>query len=174
MQGAVERAAQRAEAAGARIKEIDLPDVFEQVTRAHATIQNHEAYRALAYEFDRHRDRLGPILREQLERAAAITPDAYDDARRITRRARQAFADLMADTHIILTPSAPGSAPPGLGSTGQPTFNRLWTLLGPPCVNVPGMVDSAALPLGLQVVGRFARDRIALEAALFLEDALAG
>jgi Asp-tRNA(Asn)/Glu-tRNA(Gln) amidotransferase A subunit family amidase len=173
MQGALERAAQYAEAAGARIKDVDLPDVFEPIMRAHGTIQNHEAYRALAYEYDRHRDRLGPILREQLDQAAAITTDAYDDARRITRRARQAFADLMADTHIILTPSAPGSAPHGLGSTGQPTFNRLWTLLGPPCVNVPGLVDSAGLPLGLQVVGRFARDRIALESALFLEGALA-
>ena len=33
------------------------------------------------------------------------------------------------------SPSAPGAAPHGLGSTGEPTFNRLWTLLGTPCVN---------------------------------------
>jgi len=52
-------------------------------------------------------------------------------------------------------------------------FNRLWTLLGPPCVNVPGLVDSNGLPLGVQIVGRFARDRTALEAALFVELALA-
>ena len=83
------------------------------------------------------------------------------------------FADLMADTHVILTPSAPGAAPHGLGSTGRPTFNRLWTLLGPPCINVPGINDKDGLPLGVQIVGRFARDRVALEAALFLEQALA-
>ena len=46
-------------------------------------------------------------------------------------------------------------------------FNRLWTLLGPPCVNVTGLSDSG-LPLGVQIVGRFGRDRPALEAALFL------
>jgi Asp-tRNA(Asn)/Glu-tRNA(Gln) amidotransferase A subunit family amidase len=30
------------------------------------------------------------------------------------------------------------------------------------------------LPLGVQIVGRFGRDRAALEAALFLESSLAG
>src|SRR5262249_4754098 len=94
-------------------------------------------------------------------------------ARRLVRRARQTFAEQMADADVILTPSAPGAAPRGLGATGQPTFNRLWTLLGAPCINVPGVVDSAGLPLGVQVVGRFARDRIALQAASFVEQALA-
>jgi Asp-tRNA(Asn)/Glu-tRNA(Gln) amidotransferase A subunit family amidase len=51
-------------------------------------------------------------------------------------------------------------------------FNRLWTLMGAPCVNVPGLFDSG-LPLGIQIVGRFGRDRSALEAALFLERAIA-
>jgi Asp-tRNA(Asn)/Glu-tRNA(Gln) amidotransferase A subunit family amidase len=83
------------------------------------------------------------------------------------------FADLMADTDAMLTPSAPGAAPHGLGSTGDPMFNRLWTLLGPPCINVPGLTDARDLPLGVQIVGRFARDRAALEAASFLEQALA-
>jgi Asp-tRNA(Asn)/Glu-tRNA(Gln) amidotransferase A subunit family amidase len=79
----------------------------------------------------------------------------------------------MEGTDVLLTPSAPGAAPHGLGSTGKPTFNRLWTLLGTPCVNVPGLFDSAGLPLGVQIVGRFARDRLALEAAAFLQRALA-
>ena len=78
----------------------------------------------------------------------------------------------MAKTDVILTPSAPDAAPHGLGATGKPTFNRLWTLLGPPCVNVPGLADNGGLPLGVQIVGRFARDKIALAAARFLEQAL--
>ena len=172
MQAAVERAARAAEAMGARVKEIALPPIFEETTRCHGTIQDYEAFRTLAFEYDRHRDRLGPILREQLGNAAAITHEQYDQARRTTRRARQAFADLMAETDVILTPSAPGAAPYGLRATGKPTFNRLWTLLGPPCINVPGLVDNSGLPLGIQVVGRFARDRVALAAGRFLERAL--
>jgi Asp-tRNA(Asn)/Glu-tRNA(Gln) amidotransferase A subunit family amidase len=174
MQTALERAARVAEAAGARVIELVLPEIFENAIRCHGIVQDHEAFRALAYEYDRHRDRLGPILTEQLGKAAAITTDQYDEARRSTRRARQTFADLMAKTDVILTPSATGAAPQGLGATGMPTFNRLWTLLGPPCVNVPGLADGSGLPLGIQIVGRFARDKVALAAARFVEMALAG
>jgi Asp-tRNA(Asn)/Glu-tRNA(Gln) amidotransferase A subunit family amidase len=173
MQAALERAAGAAEAAGAQVRELELPPVFEAAMRAHVIIQDHEAYRALAYEFDHHQDRLGSILRQQLARGAAIDFDSYDEARRTARRARQVFADLMADTDAMLTPSAPGAAPLGLGSTGDPMFNRLWTLLGPPCINVPGSIDTRGLPLGVQIVGRFARDRTALAAGWFLERALA-
>jgi Asp-tRNA(Asn)/Glu-tRNA(Gln) amidotransferase A subunit family amidase len=172
MQAGLEHAARAAEAAGARVRELALPPIFEAAMRAHVIIQDHEAYRALAYEFDHHREQLGPILRQQLAHAATIDFDSYDEARRTARRARQMFADLMADTDAMLTPSAPGAAPHGLGSTGDPMFNRLWTLLGPPCINVPGLNDSRGLPLGVQIVGRFARDRVALEAAWFLERAL--
>jgi len=173
MQDAIARAAHAAEAAGAKVTEVELPPIFETATQAHGTIQDHEAYQALADEIDRHRDRLGPILREQLDKAAAITPAAYDDARRLARQARRALVDFMEGIDVLLTPSAPGAAPHGLGSTGKPTFNRLWTLLGAPCINVPGLLDSAGLPLGVQIVGRFARDRLALEAAAFLQRALA-
>ena len=113
-------------------------------------------------------------MREQLDEAAAITINDYDDARRTVRRARQSFVDLLADGTVILTPSAPGVAPMGLVS-GEPIFNRLWTLLGTPCVNVPGLTDAATgLPLGVQIVARFGRDRFALASAAFLEAALAG
>jgi Asp-tRNA(Asn)/Glu-tRNA(Gln) amidotransferase A subunit family amidase len=173
MQDAIARAAHAAEAAGAKVTEVELPPIFETATQAHGTIQDHEACQALADEIDRHRDQLGPILREQLDKAAAITPAAYDDARRLARQARRAFVDFMEGIDVLLTPSAPGAAPLGLNSTGKPTFNRLWTLLGTPCVNVPGLFDSAGLPLGVQIVGRFARDRLALEAAEFLQRALA-
>ena len=174
MQAALERAAKLAEAAGARVTELVLPEIFDEAMRCQGIVQDHEAYRALAYEYDNHRDRLGPLLTEQLGKAAAITTDQYDEARRATRRARQTFADLMAKTDVILTPSAPGAAPHGLGATGLPTFNKLWTLLGPPCINVPGLADGSGLPLGVQVVGRFARDKIALAAARFVENALVG
>jgi Asp-tRNA(Asn)/Glu-tRNA(Gln) amidotransferase A subunit family amidase len=172
MQAALERAARAAEAAGARVRELRLPPAFEAAMRAQVIIQDHEAYRALAYEFDQHQERLAPLLRQQLANAAAIDFDSYDEARRTARHARRMFADLMADTDAMLTPSAPGAAPLGLASTGDPMFNRLWTLLGAPCVNVPGLIDRSGLPLGVQIVGRFARDRTALEAAWFLERAL--
>jgi Asp-tRNA(Asn)/Glu-tRNA(Gln) amidotransferase A subunit family amidase len=172
MHGALEAAARAAQAAGATVTELTLPPILEEAYGAHGTIQDYEAFRALAFEYDRHRDEIGQPLREQIDRAAAITAEEYDTARRTATRARQALPDLMREHDVILTPSAPGAAPHGLGSTGNPAFNRLWTLLGTPCVNVPGLREGE-LPLGVQIVGRFGRDRLTLEAALFLERAIA-
>jgi Asp-tRNA(Asn)/Glu-tRNA(Gln) amidotransferase A subunit family amidase len=172
MWGAVDRATLAAEKSGARIKELELPPIFADAARAHRVIQGYEAFRALAFEYDNHRDRLGPILRRQLDDAAMVDANAYDDARRTARRARQALLELVADGEVMLTPSAPGAAPAGLASTGEPTFNRLWTLLGTPCINVPGLADTDGLPLGVQIIARFGRDRFALSAAAFLEAAM--
>jgi Asp-tRNA(Asn)/Glu-tRNA(Gln) amidotransferase A subunit family amidase len=172
MQGALETAARAAAAAGATVADVELPPVFERAFTAHAVIQSYEAYRALGFEYDCCRDRLSAPLRRLLEDAGRLSADDYDAARRSARRARRALAELIGDGTVLLTPSAPGSAPSGLSSTGVPIFNRLWTLLGTPCVNVPGLVDAGGLPLGVQIVGRFGRDRSTLQAAMFLEAAL--
>jgi Asp-tRNA(Asn)/Glu-tRNA(Gln) amidotransferase A subunit family amidase len=171
MQNAVESAARIAQAAGAKVSDVTLPPPLEDAYAAQFVIQDYETFRAYAFEYDRHRDRIGKQLREQLNRAAAISADTYDAARRSSSRARKALADTMAEHDVIMTPSAPGAAPRGLGATGDPMFNRLWTLMGAPCINLPGFYDGD-LPLGIQIVGRFGRDCAALEAALFVERAL--
>jgi Asp-tRNA(Asn)/Glu-tRNA(Gln) amidotransferase A subunit family amidase len=172
MQDALDDAATAAQAAGARVSEPAWPDVLTEAFHAHATIQDYEAWRTLAYEYDNHRDALSPILGGMLDKAAAVTADEYDTARRTTRRARQALADLMDEFDVLLTPSAP-SAAPAPDTTGPAIFNRLWTLMGTPCVNVPGINDASGMPLGVQIVGRFGRDHEALLAARFLEEAIA-
>jgi len=173
MQQAVESTARIAAAAGAKIADLELPAIVEDAYEAQFAIQDYENIRALAFEYERHRDRIDPLLRTQLDRAAAISADEYDAARRLASRARQLLAAAMADYDVILTPSAPGAAPHGFATTGDPMFNRLWTLMGAPCVNVAGLNDAAGLPLGIQIVGRFGRDHAALEAALFVEQAIA-
>ncbi len=172
MHNAVESAARIAEAAGAKVTDVMLPPILEQAYRAQFVIQDYETFAAMAYEYDRHRELIDARLRAQLDDAAHISADDYDAARRAASRGRQVLADTMADYDAILTPSAPGAAPRGFTSTGDPAFNRLWTLMGAPCVNVAGLFENE-LPLGVQIVGRFGRDRAALEAALFVEGAIA-
>jgi Asp-tRNA(Asn)/Glu-tRNA(Gln) amidotransferase A subunit family amidase len=172
MQAALEAAARAAQSAGATVTELALPPILQDAERLHRTIQDYEAFRALAYEYDHHRDAIAEGLRQQLDHAAAISAADYDTARGVAKRARAALVDWMRGYDVILTPSAPGAAPPGLSSTGDPMFNRLWTQMGTPCVNVPVLREDE-LPLGLQIIGRFGRDRGALEAALFLERAIA-
>ena len=172
MRAAVEATAAATARAGARVDDVELVPIIEEAWRLHPVIQDYEAYRALAFEYDRYRDQIPPVTRDLLDAAAAITADQYDAARRTARLARQAFNELMTDWDVVLTPSAPDAAPRTLGSTGSANFNRLWTLLGAPAVNVPGCRNTEGLPLGVQVVGRFGRDHAALEAALFVEDAI--
>jgi Asp-tRNA(Asn)/Glu-tRNA(Gln) amidotransferase A subunit family amidase len=169
MKAAIDNIARAASAANARVRDIKLAPVLASAFRAHATIQAYEAARSLASEYERFKDKLAKGVLELVESGFAIRADAYDDARHTASQARRALSDLMADVDVILSPSAPGPPPKGLGSTGSSTFNRLWTLMGTPCVSVPGLADADDLPLGVQVIGRFGGDRATLEAALFVE-----
>ena len=109
----------------------------------------------------------------KLDETAGILPAAYDEARGIAKRARDALAEIFEGVDVLLTFSAPGAAPKGLASTGDPRFNRLWTLMGVPCVNVPALIADGGLPVGVQVIARFGDDAGALAAARFVEEALA-
>jgi len=172
MLAALDNAARAASAGNARVRDLRLPPIMAEAFAAHAVIHAYEAARALASEYERDKDKLAKGVLELVEKGFAISADAYDDARRSASRARRALSDVMAEVDVILSPSAPGAAPKGLGSTGSSTFNRLWTLMGTPCVNIPGLVDPNGLPLGVQVIGGFGSDKTTLEAALFVETAI--
>ena len=76
----------------------------------------------------------------------------------VASRARHALAKVFDDVDVLLTLSAPGAAPKGLGSTGDARYNRLWTLMGVPCVNVPALIADGGLPVGVQVIARYGAD----------------
>ena len=166
-------AASAAERAGASIRDLVLPEIVAEAWRAQPTVQDFEAHQALAWEYRGHRGAMPPLLGAKLDETIGIQPAAYDEARRTAQRARDALAEIFADVDVLLTFSAPGAAPKGLASTGDPRFNRLWTLMGVPCVNVPACVADGGLPVGVQVIARFGDDAGALAAARFVEEALA-
>jgi len=165
-------AAAAAEKAGAAVRMLKLPSVFAEAWQAQAIIQDFEAQRALAWEYQTHHDEIAPKLRAKMDEAVGIAPSAHIQALAVANRARTAFDGALTDVDVLLTYSAPGAAPKGLGSTGDPRFNRLWTLLGVPCVNVPADVAEGDLPVGVQIIARFGEDAKALAAARFVEDAL--
>ncbi|MGH6766547.1 MAG: amidase [Bradyrhizobium sp.] len=170
---ALRRAAAAAERAGASIRTLALPEIVAEAWRIHPIIQEFEAHLALAWEYRTHHDALAPLLRAKLDRTAGMEPAAYDKARGIANRARRAMAEIFDGVDVLLTFSAPGAAPKGLASTGDPRFNRLWTLIGVPCVNIPTCVADGGLPVGVQVIARFGDDAGVLRAARFVEKALA-
>ena len=68
----------------------------------------------------------------------------------------------------ILTPAAPGEAPRGLASTGNPVFCTIWTYLGMPAVTLPLLRSEAGMPIGVQLVGRRGNDARLLRTARWL------
>ena len=166
-------AGRAAERAGASVRAIALPRIAAEAWRIHTTIQQFEAHQAFAWEYRANYDAMPPLLRRRLDESVDITPAAYDEARAIAVRSRIALAETFEDVDVLLTFSAPGAAPKGLDWTGDPRFNRLWTLMGTPCVNIPAIVADGGLPVGVQVIARFGDDAAALKAARFVEAALA-
>ena len=75
---------------------------------------------------------------------------------------------------LLLTPSARGEAPQGLASTGDSLFNRVWTLLGVPCVTLPWGSGPQGLPLGMQLVAAIEQDTALLAHAQWAANQLPG
>jgi Asp-tRNA(Asn)/Glu-tRNA(Gln) amidotransferase A subunit family amidase len=161
------------ERAGALVRALDLPETMAEAWRIQPTVQQFEAHQALAWEYRTHYDAMPPLLRARLDESAGTAPAAYDEARGIANRARRSLMKVFDEVDVILTFAAPGAAPKGLASTGDARFNRLWTLMGVPCVTVPATISEGGLPVGVQVIARFGDDAGALEAARFVEHALA-
>src|SRR5260221_1073386 len=103
----------------------------------------------------------------------AVGADAYDAAIGQTAAAWAKLGEFFGRCDAMLMPAAPGEAPQGLGYTGNPVFNRMWTLLGTPCITLPAIWGESGLPTGVQLVGRIGDDVRLVRTALFLEQALA-
>jgi len=82
----------------------------------------------------------------------------YDAIREHARRLRRELAERLREVDFLITPSAPSEAPASLASTGDPVFNRAWTLLGVPCVTIPYGKGARGLPLAVQLVGAHEAD----------------
>ncbi|WP_290778760.1 amidase [Hoeflea sp.] len=171
MREALEKAADLAADAGFDVGEIGEPEALAHARDAHKTIQDYEAGLACGPDLARFRDQLSAILVQTIEAGQAIAPSEYDAARRLVKHGRNATSALFREVDILLTPSAPGSAPLGLQTTGDPRFNKLWTLMGTPAINIPGFTNDAGMPLGVQAVARFGRDKTLLGVAAMLERA---
>src|SRR5260370_30460673 len=87
----------------------------------------------------------------------AIRADVYDQARSRAAAARAGLDAFFGPCDAVLVPAAPGEAPVGLGNTGNPIFNRMWTLLGVPCAALPAGFAGNAQPNAILLLGRIPR-----------------
>ena len=102
-----------------------------------------------------------------------MPPSAYIEAIETAEAFRHHLDDIFRDVDVLLTPSAPGEAPKGLGSTGNPNFNSIWTLAWTPCVTLPAGTGPQGLPLGIQLVGPRFGDEALFDTAAWVASRLA-
>ena len=105
------------------------------------------------------------LLDEQLERGRAISFDEYFKAKSAAAACRAKLEDLFSDADILMAHAASGEAPVGNAYTGFSFLNGVCTMLGTPCVNVPGLKGPNSMPIGLLAVGRVGDDKRTLAVA---------
>jgi Asp-tRNA(Asn)/Glu-tRNA(Gln) amidotransferase A subunit family amidase len=165
----VEDAAAQLGRAGAQMRDVDA---FAGLAAAQAVIMAAEAAQVFREERRRNEARLSPTFCGLLDEGERCTAERLSEARETAERGQWELPDVFGRVDALLTPAALGEAPVGLQSTGDPAFNRAWTLLGCPCVSLPVLKGPAGLPIGLQVVGMRNDDARLLAIAQWVEKRL--
>jgi Asp-tRNA(Asn)/Glu-tRNA(Gln) amidotransferase A subunit family amidase len=116
---------------------------------------------------------LSPSALERHALSQAMTQAEYAALLARRQAARAAYAALAGEVDAVISVTAPGAAPVGLETTGNPVFVVPGSMLGAPGVSLPVLNDNG-LPLGLQVLGFPQNDALLFAAAGWIEDTLRG
>ena len=159
---AIEDAAGRLSKAGAAVRDIDMPDAFNGLhVIARSTIGFYERAACMAYAWDHQRERLSPQMQRYIENGHKISRDDYVAGLRRLDECRVLLAETFANFDVLLVPCVPGEAPKGLGATGDPSMQAIWTALHTPTMTLPTHRGPNDLPVGIQLVAqRYDDDRL--------------
>jgi Asp-tRNA(Asn)/Glu-tRNA(Gln) amidotransferase A subunit family amidase len=161
--------------AGFRLAAVPAMSDFAAIADRHRRLVAAEA--ALVHEpwFKRWGELYQPKTAELIVRGLKVSAAERQGDLAGRAELRRRLEELM-DAHRLdlwISPAAPGAAPLGLASTGDPIMNLPWTHAGLPAVVVPSGYDAdSRLPLGLQIVARFAADESLLGWAAEIERVL--
>jgi Asp-tRNA(Asn)/Glu-tRNA(Gln) amidotransferase A subunit family amidase len=164
--------AELADHLGAHISEFVMDHTTEAGIKAANTVSVVEMAHYYGPILDKHPDLISKNLAARIEQGRQIPGTTYVQALNDRERFYRAVKEPLDKYGTILTPAAPGPAPDGLGSTGNPVFCSFWTYLGVPAVTLP-LLEAEGLPMGVQLIGARRDDGRLLQAARWLERALA-
>ena len=146
------------------VKVAGVEDAIAQARPLSMRINGWESRWPLNTYRERDASKISKVMLARLAEAEAMTLDDYRSDLAERDKARALYAELAAECDVCVSLSAPGAAPPGLGSTGDPNCTVHASLLGIPAISLPVLQDEG-LPLGLQVTGFVNRDADTFAAA---------
>jgi Asp-tRNA(Asn)/Glu-tRNA(Gln) amidotransferase A subunit family amidase len=159
---------------GDTVAEVELGPSFARAVEMHRTIMEVEMASNLGRDYDKGGERMSAMLRQLIERGRRYSAVDYAAAVAGIPTLNGALEPVFDEFDAIVTPAAPGEAPRGLTSTGNPVFCTMWTYLGTPALTLPLFSSAAGMPLGVQLVGRRGNDARLLRTARWLVATLAG
>ena len=160
-QQAVDDAGQRLARAGYFVSEVELPRQYADLVVTREIINDFERARAMAYEWQMHSEQISGALAKSIRNGLATPRERFIDALERVAVCRRLLDDVFADVDVLLTPTAQGEAPLGLGFTGDHKFQSLWTQLRVPTITLPTHSGPNGMPVGVQLVApRYADSRL--------------
>jgi Asp-tRNA(Asn)/Glu-tRNA(Gln) amidotransferase A subunit family amidase len=141
-------------ASGASVLTVPLPKSFKDVHQMHRLIMYAEAAAYHETRFSRKPGTFRPGIRSLIEEGLLLPAVAYAEARRHQAVFQNEMRSSFRDIDVLITPATPTTAPRGLHSTGDPTFNVPWSYSGYPTVVLPVGLSRDGLPIAIQLIAQ--------------------
>ena len=155
---------------GAQVIDIDVPADLADLDGGHTLLMAAEAASALQPRLHGDGRGISNQLAAFLATGRAATPNAVQQARAVIQACTRFTTAALHRVDVLVTLAATGEAPHGLGSTGDPVFNKLASVTGLPAVGLPVGTGAAGLPLGVQIIGPPQADHALVRIATCLTD----
>ncbi len=139
------------EAAGARVQEVSLGESLDLILATHHVIMQTETATAHWQLLEQYPGAHQPRLRAYVEVGRLLPGAMYLHAQRLRRRISRAMQRALTSVDALLLPTAADVAP-GRETTGDPSLQAPFSLVGFPSLSLPsGLSDASALPLAIQL-----------------------
>ena len=155
-----EETLERLAAEGCRIERVPFFPNYAELNVRHRRLTAVEVEQVHREWYRAYSDRYSVHMHEIMKTGPTVSDEEREGIRadqlRLRHKMEEALRSCGAD--LWIAPAAPGPAPHGIHSTGNPIMNLPWTNAGVPALAIPTGEAEGGLPLGVQFCGPFGGD----------------